>query len=469
MSKHPLSSDASPRVEPNAATDPISQQKFAAGLAQRHKMPAMDKTKPTVDQALAGRGPAANSTVGSRSAAPSPSLMSEVDAMPTDGPDAASEDEDREPIMPSGQIASAQDTWRRIQASFKGKFYPPPQSGPLKELLSEQHARHISFNPRAGPSQKTIAWPKDASLALVQVTGREAPQPCRRCEQGGGVFQECVTVSQDVANVLQAGVSACVNCSWKSVALKQCNVKDLMGSNTLVASKTTPSTRESASRARDAWSFSDDDSDQPLKSRRRRYRPPSDEGDSDEPLASGRRLRPDGNSSRIVATGAHQLGHSGEVSEPASLDAMGEAPSMSSPGVRSLVRLRAARARRRVASLADTGSEDLEPTLAEEPASSAGIATSKTTQSITIDKNCTFRVDFILPGTTLRLAPESDRLLVCSIATGKVVVKIDNEELFAIGSSGMFRLVPGVGAEVTNSMSMGFNAVLHITSITEQD
>lgn len=127
-------------------------------------------------------------------------------------------------------------------------------------------------------------------------------------------------------------------------------------------------------------------------------------------------------------------------------------------------RARAARARRRAASPVDMESDDLEPTPAE-PAPAAEFVNRRITQSTTVDKNFTFRVDVILPGTTLLLPPESGRVRICSLLMGRVVVKVDGEEPFAIGFSGMFQLVPGVGAEVLNSV--GINAVLQISSIRQ--
>lgn len=115
---------------------------------------------------------------------------------------------------------------------------------------------------------------------------------------------------------------------------------------------------------------------------------------------------------------------------------------------------RATRQRRRSVS-----AEDAEPAPA---AVAAGVVTRKITQSTKVDDTFAFRVDVVLPGTTLVLEPDFERLRVCSLATGRVVVKVESEAAFAIGHQGMFQLVPGAGAHVVNSAA--FDAVLQISS-----
>lgn len=101
-----------------------------------------------------------------------------------------------------------------------------------------------------------------------------------------------------------------------------------------------------------------------------------------------------------------------------------------------------------------------------EPTPTAEFATRRITQSTRVDNNFAFRIDVILPGTTLRLEPEADTIRLCWLVTGKVVVKVCSEEPFVIGFSGMFKLLPGFAAEVVNLVEI--DAVLHVSSISQR-
>lgn len=77
----------------------------------------------------------------------------------------------------------------------------------------------------------------------------------------------------------------------------------------------------------------------------------------------------------------------------------------------------------------------------------------------------TFRVDTIRPGQAWHLPVDLLKTRVCSLAAGKVNVKIGNEPEFVIGPHGMFRVKAGKICTVHNKMYA--DAVLHITGITE--
>ncbi|KAF3764761.1 hypothetical protein M406DRAFT_322722, partial [Cryphonectria parasitica EP155] len=114
---------------------------------------------------------------------------------------------------------AVKENWATIEALFTGKKFPPPQSDPMRTLLSLPRVRELEF-----PTSQmfSVAWPKDVSLLIVQLVGEESPEPCNRCAKGSGIFKGCVMVSDNVAQATQQGSCTCVNCAWKSCNLGVC-------------------------------------------------------------------------------------------------------------------------------------------------------------------------------------------------------------------------------------------------------
>lgn len=79
------------------------------------------------------------------------------------------------------------------------------------------------------------------------------------------------------------------------------------------------------------------------------------------------------------------------------------------------------------------------------------------------DGRFAFRIEIIPAGTGLRLSVDTGSVRICTLATGKVTVRLPGEPAFRIGLGGMFKLAPGVGAEVVNTS--GADAALHVSSL----
>ncbi|KAJ2896068.1 hypothetical protein MKZ38_005896 [Zalerion maritima] len=102
-------------------------------------------------------------------------------------------------------------------------------------------------------------------------------------------------------------------------------------------------------------------------------------------------------------------------------------------------------------------------------------------KAITIGRGVTFVVHVVKPGQTLPLSSPRDVLQVCTVAAGKVHLKINTrggsggrggeedgggERDFSIGPSGMFRIAPGTKGKVSNLMYV--DATLHVTGVEGQ-
>lgn len=441
-SKNPLPLDAPPRPETNASpSNPQAQIDLAASISEWEKTKSVKtvRKEPTVDEMLARRGLSAAQV--RNNGAGSPKLLCTVTAeeLPTPelevmSPKDVGAGEAHEAVIIESDVETsgarelmnpiAQENWAIIQELFTNKKLPPPQSGVLKELLSQRRLRNIELNSVAGKTPY-IQWPKDVSLLIVQLVGQESPATCNRCSKGYGIFSSCVMVSQDVANVLQGGVCACVNCSWKSNNQKYCNLRKFFQESKGVE-------RASVLNRTSARKFAVDAADQIIDTDL------SNDGGSENdqpPMDRGSGMSPMSDDS-----------HRGQGLR-----------------MRHLRRLRgnATEGHHRNQRIVEPGVSTIEGKAT--PAIAAVRARTLTTE---VDKSFSFRVDVIPPGTRLQLQSDHGNLRICSLVTGKVAVKVHGEQRFAIGFQGMFRLMPGVEAEILNSS--GFDAVLQISSFRER-
>ncbi|ROT34586.1 hypothetical protein SODALDRAFT_329695 [Sodiomyces alkalinus F11] len=86
-------------------------------------------------------------------------------------------------------------------------------------------------------------------------------------------------------------------------------------------------------------------------------------------------------------------------------------------------------------------------------------------RAIPVSNDVSFNVVVLKPGSSTQLAAEDDKMRLCSLATGKVRVRMDGVDEFVMGPNGMFKVRSGVGCSVQNRLYI--DAVLHITTITD--
>lgn len=73
-----------------------------------------------------------------------------------------------------------------------------------------------------------------------------------------------------------------------------------------------------------------------------------------------------------------------------------------------------------------------------------------------------FEVKTIRSGNSLQLEADSTKARYCSLASGKLRIRIDEQPEFTIGPHGMFKIKPGLKACVQNRLYI--DSVLHIVS-----
>jgi hypothetical protein len=83
-------------------------------------------------------------------------------------------------------------------------------------------------------------------------------------------------------------------------------------------------------------------------------------------------------------------------------------------------------------------------------------------QSVSVADDISFHVATIKPGHGRGWEPEKGKIRVCSLAAGKLQVRVGKQD-FIIGTNGMFKIRPGVAARVENRLYL--DAVLHVSTI----
>lgn len=82
-----------------------------------------------------------------------------------------------------------------------------------------------------------------------------------------------------------------------------------------------------------------------------------------------------------------------------------------------------------------------------------------------MSNDVSFNVVVLKAGSSTQLAAEDDKMRLCSLATGKVRVRMDGVDDFVIGPNGMFKVRPGAACSVQNRLYI--DAVIHMTTITD--
>lgn len=85
-------------------------------------------------------------------------------------------------------------------------------------------------------------------------------------------------------------------------------------------------------------------------------------------------------------------------------------------------------------------------------------------QAVTVSEEISFNVIVIKPGESHEWAAESEKVRICSLAAGKLKVKLENAEPFSMGPNGMFKMKPGTACTVLNRLYI--DAVLHVTTVS---
>lgn len=87
--------------------------------------------------------------------------------------------------------------------------------------------------------------------------------------------------------------------------------------------------------------------------------------------------------------------------------------------------------------------------------------------SVAVADGISFHVDVIRPGTRRTFDRDSATTRICSLASGKLKVRMQEESELTLGPHGMFKIRPGVACTVENRIYL--DCILHVSSIVTED
>ncbi|RYO88846.1 hypothetical protein DL764_008674 [Monosporascus ibericus] len=363
---------------------------------------------------------------------------------------------DKQATLNSPPGGSGEELWQYVHPYLKHTpFSPIPQTGHVPQMLTLPRVRDLEFreNP-ANPYSEARA--QDISALVMQVTGQEPPHPCSRCQEGKGPFKGCYVISVEAPQSTRNMVRACANCFYKCNQT-YCDLKDWsLQAYPELAGSSEPKRTSTQSPARANPSA--------LTSypERRSDRIVLRESIAESFSASNKR--------RAVTEGHDE--YSMNVSSNQSM--INESRPQTRRDEHSSVQddtilfSNPQTVLANPAQLLELETWEIAPgrirSKGDQPAENVAFSTtylSQQGQAVMVAPNIAFQVVTVRPGTAHMWKKDgTDKLRLCSVAAGKVKVKMHGEE-FTIGPHGMFKVGPGVECTAINTLYV--DAMLHIS------
>ncbi|KAK3294303.1 uncharacterized protein B0H64DRAFT_184045 [Chaetomium fimeti] len=329
--------------------------------------------------------------------------------------------------IPRARRGETAELWTYIQQHLRTTTEMPPSKA-VRNLLTLPKQRDVKFNTHRRAREFIEASSRDIAALIIQVTGDEVSDECRRCRQGKGPFEGCVVASQETHDDTKARYPCCGNC--------------LYGGNkllcTLLKRGQKRKSRSTRASARDL---------SPVVGGVPARRSPSEQTriiDDGAPLTRGNAAR---KQEPIVQPPSRPHPPRPQRSTPAALISQGNLQNTNDLLEMEDWEVAPGRIRETAAAEPDTIAFS-KPYLA---------ATSQT--GVPVCEDVAFRVDTVLAGHALPLEADAHKTRLCSVAAGKVRVSIGEETEFVVGPHGMFKVKPGVRCVVRNGLYL--EAVVH--------
>lgn len=82
-----------------------------------------------------------------------------------------------------------------------------------------------------------------------------------------------------------------------------------------------------------------------------------------------------------------------------------------------------------------------------------------------VSRDVTYEVKSIKSGHNLELEADQTKTRYCTLASGKLYIKVQEQEPFTIGPHGLFKIAPGSAAKIQNRLYI--DSVLHISTYAD--
>ncbi|KAK2043149.1 hypothetical protein LZ31DRAFT_632171 [Colletotrichum somersetense] len=307
---------------------------------------------------------------------------------------------------------------------------------------------------------------------LIYLTGDEAPEACSVCHKDTNPFenflQPCMVMADAVPSFLkEVGNKACAGCQWRSNFRREKNNCSFLSTGTYAsASPAThaerpiiaPSPTSSSSALADSYPllYGANQGTQPTEPSRSSPRGRLPPATKSAPSTRSSKISPPGSPPRRVTR--HSLAASKAATEHGSSSATATAVTSLTGNLMPSNFLEMEEWEVAPGRLRDERSES--PT---NVAFSNSYLT--TNQAVTVSEDISFNVIVIKPGDSHHWPAEADKVRICSLAMGKLRVKLENTELFQMGPNGMFKLKSGIACTAENRLYV--DAVVHVTTVSQ--
>ncbi|KAK1755580.1 hypothetical protein QBC47DRAFT_413331 [Echria macrotheca] len=381
--------------------------------------------------------------------------------------------------------------WEYVQ-KYLMHYAVVPLNGYVREMLNLPKVRQLAL--REGRDKLDDKTQRDVAAAVIQVTGEECATPCTACLQNKGPFQQCVAVARKAFPGARSRYISCANCIVRNAG--PCSREEwILGREqpefvrpARVADSRPPAeiAREHLEKSRGmahSWLLGSTVS-QPISTPQATVsmpaRPPSvptpaparfneavwraapvrradTDAGTDEWTPPTELAEPAPSNTSARPTRTARLTRAARQSQSVQDDAAGKSSLISAGAVQT-------------ADILELEDWELAPGRIRESSggNAENIAFSKpflsASQAVPVSEDVSFRVMTIHSGATLQLEADDEATRLCSVASGKLRVRVASEPEFVIGPHGMFKIKSSVVCSVQNRMYV--DAILHITVIS---
>ncbi|KAH6632341.1 hypothetical protein F5144DRAFT_573747 [Chaetomium tenue] len=331
--------------------------------------------------------------------------------------------------IPRARLGDTANLWAYIQQHLASTVEIPPSSA-VRNLLTLPKQRDVKLNTHRRSRGFIETSSRDVSALIIQVTGDMASEQCKRCRQGKGPFEGCVVASQATHEDTKARYPCCGNCLYGGNKLMCTLLGKNRGrktrSNKALIGDQSPAVAEPG-----------------MLGRSTQQTPTLDNGG---PFTRGDAARE--KETTVLRSSSHHDAPRPKRPTPSALISQGNLQSQNDLLEMEDWEVAPGRIREATATEPDTIAFS-KPYLSATPPQT----------SVPVCDGAAFRVDTVLAGHALALEADAHKTRLCSVAAGKLRVRIGDEAEFLVGPHGMFKVKAGVRCVVRNGLYL--EAVVH--------